>query len=264
VTVEAQWLDWIAEDATGQEWMHARRLADSASTVSLALVGVGGPSAAVLGMAGWLADATLPALPSVAAHLGIPIRLHMVAHGEGVVRLPDLEGAERPLYRVTVHDRDLSSWPVLHDAVLTSHRSDWDNSPGTPQNPRGDMGDQARAVARQSPAVAVDIPDVPPLTENALENVRALFALTVAQVARVLGVTERQVYRTDPERLDDERRRRLDAMVALGLLLVGGLGPEGARRWLDAGDPSGWELVDAGDFSSLRARAEQLTDSIAT
>jgi hypothetical protein len=126
------------------------------------------------------------------------------------------------------------------------------------------MADRAREIAGQTPAVAVAAPEVPALTDDPVHNVRALFALTVAQVGRVLGVTERQVYRIDPQRLDDERRRRLDAMVALGLLLVGGLGPEGARRWLEAGHPTGWELIDADNFSPLRARAEQLTDSIAT
>ena len=43
--------------------------------------------------------------------------------------------------------------------------------------------------------VRVERPEVPDLTDDSLENTRRLFALTVAQLAELFGVTERQMHR---------------------------------------------------------------------
>ena len=104
---------------------------------------------------------------------------------------------------------------------------------------------------------------MPELTGDRVADVRALYGLTYAQLASLVGVTERQVHRLNAGRLTPERRGLLDALVAVGLILIGGLGPEGAWRWLETGSPR-IELSRQGRFAELRTRAERLRDSVAT
>jgi hypothetical protein len=115
-----------------------------------------------------------------------------------------------------------------------------------------------------APAVAVERPEVPETTGDPLDDVRALYGLTYAHLASLLGVTERQVHRLDAERLSPERRELLDALVAVGLIIIGGLGPGGAWRWLETGSPPGIQLLHESRYAELRARAERLRDSVAT
>lgn len=105
---------------------------------------------------------------------------------------------------------------------------------------------------------------MPELTGDRVADVRALYGLTYAQLASLVGVTERQVHRLNAGRLTPERRGLLDALVAVGLILIGGLGPEGAWRWLETGSPPGIELSRQGRFAELRTPAERLRDSVAT
>jgi hypothetical protein len=102
------------------------------------------------------------------------------------------------------------------------------------------------------------------LTDDSLENTRRLFALTVAQLAELFGVTERQMHRYLREGLPDNRRALADALTAVGLTVIGGLGAHGARRWLYSGEPTAAELAERGRIDELTTRAQALRDSPVT
>ena len=123
---------------------------------------------------------------------------------------------------------------------------------------------QALAVAEQTPAIEVELPVVPLMTGNLVTDVQALFALTVADVADLLAVTERHLYRLKQGGDAGSHRRTLQALRAVGLHLIGGLGPDGARSWLDAGEPPSRQLLADGKVDEVAARARELTDSLAT
>jgi hypothetical protein len=122
----------------------------------------------------------------------------------------------------------------------------------------------ARQIAAIAPAGDVARPDVPELGTDQVENARLLFNLTFAQLAELLGVTERQMYRYAGGQLPADRRETLDALVATGLLLAGSLGADGRRAWLESGSPSSIQLLREGRPSEVRSRAEDLRDSIAS
>lgn len=126
------------------------------------------------------------------------------------------------------------------------------------------LADLARALVDVPAAVEVERAEVPALSDDPFVNVRRLFALTVGQLARLFGVTERQAHRYLREGLPDSRRALADALVAVGLTVVGGLGADGARAWLFSGTPSSAQLAASGRIAELRDRAEALRDSPAT
>jgi AraC-like DNA-binding protein len=120
----------------------------------------------------------------------------------------------------------------------------------------------ARAMTSVPAAVAVEPAAVPELTASSLENTKRLFALTVGELADIFGVTERQMHRYLREaRLPDGRMQLANALAAVGLTIIAGLGPEGAHKWLYTGAPTGAELARAGRIEELAARAESLRDS---
>ena len=122
----------------------------------------------------------------------------------------------------------------------------------------------AREMSDVPAAVEVERPSIPELTGDSLQNTRRLFVLTVAQLADLFGVTERQMHRYLREGLPDNRRALADALTAVGLTVIGGLGASGARRWLYSGEPTAAELAQQGRIAELTERAEALRDSPAT
>jgi hypothetical protein len=138
------------------------------------------------------------------------------------------------------------------------------NDGPTDPAPGSELARLARAMADVPAAVQVERPPVPELTDDSLENTRRLFALTVGQLAELFGVTERQMHRYLREGLPDSRRALADALTAVGLTVVGGLGAHGAQRWLYSGRPTGAELAQQRRIGELTARAEALRDSPAT
>jgi hypothetical protein len=122
----------------------------------------------------------------------------------------------------------------------------------------------AREMTDVPAAVEVERPEVPDLTDDSLENTRRLFALTVAQLAELFGVTERQMHRYLREGLPDNRRALADALTAVGLTVIGGLGAHGARRWLYSGEPTAAELAQRGRIDELTTRVQALRDSPVT
>ncbi|MGO9496649.1 MAG: MerR family transcriptional regulator [Solirubrobacteraceae bacterium] len=111
-------------------------------------------------------------------------------------------------------------------------------------------------------AIAVPRPEVPALGDSPLENVKTLFGLTAGELARLFGVTERQVRRYLAEgNLPRSRQRLAEALMAVGLTVIGGLGTTGAREWLYGGEPSAAELAGQGRIDELASRAYALRDS---
>jgi hypothetical protein len=252
--------------ATGQERVDVRRV-ESEGTVSLRREHTRVPGA--LGMVGWLAGATRPAEYEASEHIAVSVGARVVIDAEAAIGIAAAFG------RMVSHARVLPTLSLATEAG--GYPATLDVADGNGPRPiqssttaaaqadeRAAMRALAFRVAAEAPAVEVELPEVPPLVGNPIEDARRLFGLTVAQLAPLLGVTERQVYRFDPATMPEVHRERLNALVALGLLLVGGLGPKGARQWLDAGEPTGAELLREGHYRTLRDRAEELLDSVAT
>ena len=120
------------------------------------------------------------------------------------------------------------------------------------------IAEEAAAVRAAAP---VELPEVPELGEDLVDNVRRLFNLTNADVASLFGISERHVHRWKTIGVPADRENDLAALQAIGLTVVGGVGPAGARAWLRAGAPSGEDLVRAGRFAELASRAEAEQDS---
>jgi hypothetical protein len=229
------------------------------------------PTRALLGIVDWLAGATQPAELRTEP-LSFPVAFRVVLDAEGARNLTEMP-LHRPDSMVLCRYRVPARYPAAPPVTFVMDALDEAPAGGIYQSPgetagTGDAEAAMRAAARRAvahaAAVAVERPRVPELTGDPVEDVRALYGLTNAQLAALLGVTERQMYRMQSERVSSERRERLDALIALGLILIGGLGPDGARRWLESGDPSGSELLRQGRYAELRQRAEGLRDSIAT
>lgn len=136
--------------------------------------------------------------------------------------------------------------------------------PPVDRTPSSELAHIALALRDVPAAVEVERPAVRDLTDDSLENTRRLFALTVAQLADLFGVTERQMHRYLRDGVPENRRALADALMAVGLTVIGGLGARGARRWLYSGKPTAAELAQEGRIDKLTARAEALRDSPAT
>jgi DNA-binding transcriptional regulator YiaG len=117
------------------------------------------------------------------------------------------------------------------------------------------------SIRRHGPAVEVQAPEVPEMTDKPVENIRRLFNLTYGEFARLFGITERHAHRWAGGRAPAERQRAVDALEAVGMTLVGGLGPEGAKVWLRSGEPSPEELLMSGRLDELVAAADKHRDS---
>jgi hypothetical protein len=241
-------------DSTGYDrWLSHRMTASE--TVSLNRVEGAGEDLRLLTLIGYMAGATTPAEPHAAENLVLPALGHFVLDADEVRTPAALE------WRATGGNvRVLTEMiPLAVDELGDGADADAQHAAATRNIAR-----LARQMAATSPAVDVDLPPVPELGDDPAENVRHLFGLTVAQLADLLGVTERQMYRYREGPVPEDRRELLDALVAVGLLLIGGLGADGARQWLYSGRPSAAQLLHEGRSGEVRDRAEALRDSIAS
>jgi hypothetical protein len=253
---------------TGQElvFRHFSSL-EPAGTVSMHREPL--PPLALFGMVGWLAGATQPAEVRTEP-LSFPVAFRVVLDAEGTSDLAEMAFGDLDSM-VLCRFRIPAMFPAMPAPMVADPdegKADGEERPADRTPAAGDEAAAMRAAGRRAvaraPAVAVERPEVPELTGDPVEDVRALYGLTYAQLASLLGVTERQMHRLRGERVTGKRRERLDALIALGLILIGGLGADGARRWLESGDPPGAGLLRQGRYAELRQRAEGLRDSIAT
>jgi hypothetical protein len=219
-------------------------------------------------MVGWLAEATMPAEFEASESIAVRVGTHVVLEAEAAAGV--MAGLAPPRGNARV----LPTLRLTTDLRRARSAEGEGNRPGSEADAsattigatddRQAMRAVAARISAEAPAVEVERAEVPHLAGNPVDDARQLFGLTVVQLASLLGVTERQVYRFDPARMPAAHRERLNALVALGLLLVGGLGPDGAKRWLDAGEPTGAQLLREGKYGALRSRSEELKDSVAT
>lgn len=119
----------------------------------------------------------------------------------------------------------------------------------------------AEQVLAGNPSRAVARPTVPTIGDNRVVNLLGLFDLTVGEFARLFGISERHAHRWRARGVPASRRPELEALQAIGMTVIGGLGPAGAKSWLNSGEPSGAELVRQRRFGDLAARAEAVKDS---
>lgn len=221
-------------------------------TVSLNRVETVGEDARLL-LIDYMAGATTPVQPHATEGFALRGLVHLVLDA-GDVRTPAaLEWrATGGNVRVTTE--------MVRPAVgqLDDHATEPDDQ--TPPN----LAQLARRMVAEDPAADVELPTVPELGPDPVENARRLFGLTVAQLADLLGVTERQVYRYRDGHVPQDRQEVLDSLIAIGLLLIGGLGARGAHQWLQSGRPSAAQLLHEGRSAEVRERAEALRDSIAS
>lgn len=147
---------------------------------------------------------------------------------------------------------------ALRGAVFGEHI---DVIPNRPRIGAPALRDLALQAVGDGAAVAVERPTPPVLSDAPVANIRVLFDLTWAEFARLFGITERHAHRWQSTGVPEDRRRAVDALQAVGLTVIGGLGPVGAKLWLRSGVPTGEQLVADGRIDELVARADALTDS---
>lgn len=118
--------------------------------------------------------------------------------------------------------------------------------------------------AASAPAVDVEVAKPPASTGNPIEDVRAAAGLTVKDLAQVFDRSERTIRRWRDQGVPRDARSQLAALRAIASRLVGGLGPEGVKRWLHRGEPSPWERIRRGEINAVASEVRGLEDSVAT
>lgn len=123
---------------------------------------------------------------------------------------------------------------------------------------------RAAAIARLTPAVATQRPDVPMLTGDLLNDAQAVTGLTLDQIGRATGVSGRAVAAWRAAAVPRHREGFLQSLRSIGLSLVGGLSASGVQRWFLAGAPTRLDRLAAGDVDGVAAEARAYETSPAT
>jgi hypothetical protein len=123
---------------------------------------------------------------------------------------------------------------------------------------------EAAALATGSPAVASTPAPVPRLSGNLAEDVHMVCGLKWSEIAKVFKISERAAAGWRAQGVPRHRQETMEALRAIGAILVGGLGPEGVGEWLTAGRLSRVERLRRGDTEGVTAEALSYLDSPAT
>jgi hypothetical protein len=137
-------------------------------------------------------------------------------------------------------------------------------TPTTEDAIEGSLQSRAAAIARRVPAVTIERPVVPALSGDLLEDAREVTGLTLDQIGRATRVSGRAVAGWRAGTVPRHREAFLQRLRAIGLSLVGGLGPSGVQRWFLAGSPSRLDRLAAGDVDGVAAEARAYMTSPAT
>ena len=130
--------------------------------------------------------------------------------------------------------------------------------------PGDELDRVALDAARAEPAVESAPAAVPALTGNLVADARALTGLTAQEFGALFDRTERAGQEWRRHGVPERFRAEVEALRAIGLTLVGGLGPDGVKRWLLRGDPAPWERIKRGEIAEVAEEVRSLEDSLAT
>ncbi len=171
---------------------------------------------------------------------------------------------------------DLTSTGEEYGHVLMLHRQSlaalWGviAAPSEPvltalQPPTDELQRLALSMASRRPFVARDTIEPIQLTDELVEDVQLTTGLTYGQIAQLFGISERAVAGWKQVRaVPRHRQPLLRALRAIGLILVGGLGPQGVSSWLRAGHPSRLQMLAAGDLGTVADEAREYEFSPST
>lgn len=134
----------------------------------------------------------------------------------------------------------------------------------TPPSGGGGLAEEAAALAVDTPHVVTPQPPPPRLTDNLAEDVHVVAGLTWAQIAQVFNISERAAAGWRSQGVPPHRRETMEALRAIAVTLVGGLGSEGVSRWLSAGHPSRLDRIGTGEVAAVAEEAKSYEDTPAT
>jgi hypothetical protein len=135
---------------------------------------------------------------------------------------------------------------------------------GVPVDPARGLAEEAAALASETPHVVTPQPPPPRLSNNLAEDVHLLAGLTWKQIAQVFNISERAAAGWRTQGVPPHRQEMMEALRAIAVTLVGGLGPEGVGRWLSDGRPSRLGRIGAGEVGVVAAEAKSYQDTPAT
>jgi hypothetical protein len=174
-------------------------------------------------------------------------------------------GLERLVW--TCEEQDLpTGWELGHQVVAVAFF-------GGPQSSEveGALVDLGSGLAEEAAAFAVEVPHVitptpslPRLSNNLAEDVHVVAGLTWGQIAQVFNISERAAAGWRTQGVPPHRRETMEALRAIAVTLIGGLGSEGVARWLSAGHPSRLDRIGAGQVTEVAEEAKSYKDTPAT
>lgn len=147
--------------------------------------------------------------------------------------------------------------------IFFGHVGHWqpvDEAPSTEAN----IAAEAAALAIEAPRVQSVPTPIPHLSGNLAEDVHRICGLTWEQIAQVFKVSERAAAGWRMQGVPGYRQETMEALRAIGVTLVGGLGPDGVSRWLTAGSPSRLRRMRDGEIDAVAEEARSYLDGPAT
>jgi hypothetical protein len=133
-----------------------------------------------------------------------------------------------------------------------------------PLSGTGGLAEEAAAFALDTPHVVTPQPSPPRLSNNLAEDVHVVAGLTWAQIAQVFKISERAAAGWRTQGVPPHRQETMEALRAIAVALVGGLGPAGVARWLSVGHPSRLDRITTGGVASVAEEARSYEDTPAT
>jgi len=130
--------------------------------------------------------------------------------------------------------------------------------------PHGGLAEEAAALALDTPHVVTPHASPPRLSNNLAEDVHVVAGLTWAQIAQVFKISERAAAGWRTQGVPPHRQETMEALRAIAVTLVGGLGSAGVARWLTTGRPSRLDRIIHGELASVVDEAKSYEDTPAT